>query len=106
MNALLDFLRALVKTNIPIFSANQLLAMFLGPEKTTQKIDSSASHKQSYYSLAKCISVVSVGSGKTQEALAVANTFVTELSNASKGNLSDAQIIIALLSIGEIGRHV
>jgi len=108
LNALLEFLGALVKTNIPTFSSSQLLAMFLEAEKNNVaagKVDSTSScHKQSFYSLAKCISTISVGSGNITEAIGVANSFVRDLSNCS--TLNDGQIIIALLSVGEIGRHV
>jgi hypothetical protein len=96
-----------VKTNIPAFSSAKLLGTFLEQEKgfSPSKLDtSSTSHKQSFYSLAKCISVISVGSGNPTEALTVANSFVTDL--AKNKNLTDVQVVIALLSIGEIGRHV
>ena len=102
----MEFLRALVQTNIPTFSSSQLLGIFLEQEKgfAPSKLDTSSSHKQSFYSLAKCISVISVGSGNSMEALGVANGFVADL--AKNSNLSDVQVVIALLSIGEIGRHV
>lgn len=107
LNSLLDFLKSLVKANVPSFGSSRLLEIFLEQDKVASpvKIDSisTSSHKQSYYSLAKCISIISVGSG-TQQALNVANNFVTDLSKNS--SLTDTQIVIALLSIGEIGRHV
>ena len=103
----MEFLRALVKSNIHGFSSQRLLQIFLEPDTVVSpsKMETNAGthHKQSFYSLAKCISVISVGSGPN-EALTVASGFVTDLS---KGNtLADAQIVIALLSIGEIGRYV
>lgn len=107
LGALMEFLKALVKANIPNYQSTSLLSIFLQPETvlSPSKADtnSGAHHKQSFYSLAKCISVISVGSGQ-QEALAVANSFVKELSKGP--GLPDTQVVIALLSIGEIGRHV
>jgi hypothetical protein len=38
------------------------------------------------------------------EAVQVANSFVRDL--ATNSNINDVQVVIALLSIGEIGRHV
>jgi hypothetical protein len=101
----MDFLRALVKANITSYTSTKLLAIFLEQETvlSTNKVDISASHhKQSYYSLAKCISVISVGSGPN-EALNVAKQFIDDLKTQ---NLTDTQIVIALLSVGEIGRFV
>jgi len=103
----MDFLRALVQINLPAFTSKQLLVIFLEQEKdlSHSKLDGSGpSHKQSYYSLAKCISVISVGSGNLMEAVQVANSFVRDL--ATNSNINDVQVVIALLSIGEIGRHV
>jgi hypothetical protein len=99
----MDFLRALVKAKISTFSCTRLLGILLEHETITSptKVDITTSHhKQSFYSLAKCISVISVGSGP-EEALSVASRFVGDLKT---GNLTDIQIVIALLSVGEIGR--
>ncbi|CAL8143839.1 unnamed protein product [Orchesella dallaii] len=107
LGALMEFLRALVKANIPGYSSNRLLSIFLEPDSVVSpsKAETNAGvhHKQSFYSLAKCISVISVSSGP-HEALSVANSFVSELSKGP--GLQDTQVVIALLSIGEIGRHV
>lgn len=107
LNALMEFLRALVKANISGYSSSRLLVIFLEPDSvlSPSKAETSpgAHHKQSFYSLAKCISVISVSSGPN-EALTVANSFVSELSKGP--GLQDTQVVIALLSIGEIGRHV
>jgi len=102
----MEFLRALVKANIPSFTSSRLLSIFLEQETvlSPSKVDiNSSHHKQSFYSLAKCISIISVGSGPN-EALKVANQFVTELTKTP--SLTDTHVVIALLSIGEIGRHV
>jgi len=97
----------LVKANIPGYTSTRLLAIFLEADTvlspSKMETNAGAHHKQSFYSLAKCISVISVGSGP-QEAITVANSFVTELSKGPA--LQDTQVVIALLSIGEIGRHV
>jgi len=101
----MDFLRSLVKANIPTYSSSTLLVIFLEQDAVmspTRTDVNSSHHKQSFYSLAKCISTISVGSGPN-EALSVANRFVEDL-RAMK--LADTQVVIALLSIGEIGRYV
>jgi predicted phage gp36 major capsid-like protein len=105
LNALMDFLRALVKANIPAFTSSRLLAIFLEQEAVMSptRTDVNASHhKQSFYSLAKCIATISVGSGPN-EALGVASRFIEDLKSPG---LVDTQVVIALLSIGEIGRFV
>lgn len=87
------------------FSSTRLLAIFLEQEVITSptKADISTSHhKQSFYSLAKCISVISVGSGP-EESINVSSRFIGDLKT---GNLTDVQIVIALLSVGEIGRYM
>lgn len=99
----MDFLRALVQANIPAFSSSRLLSIFIQQESATSPSKVDTHHKQSYYSLAKCIAVICVSAGE-QEAVTVARTFVSDLSRP--GTLTDTQIVIALLSVGEIGRHV
>jgi len=100
----MEFLRALVKANISKFKSSNLLQIFLEQETSHLIIKADSSHhKQSFYSLAKCIAIISVGSSPS-EAINVANMFSSELTKIE--TLTDANVVIALLSIGEIGRHV
>ena len=80
--AFIDFPRAFFHANIPTFSSGRL---------------------ESYFSLAKCIAVISVSAGE-QEAITVARSFISDLSRPEI--LHGRQIVMALMSVGEIGRQV
>lgn len=94
LNAMLDLFQALVQAGIPGLGYRELLSMLVAP------VHQSLLHKQAYHSLAKCAAALTIT--WQQEAHGVVEQFIKDVENAQ----SDAQLIFALLVIGEIGKHV
>lgn len=98
LNSILDFFRVLVSTKANNMSYNDLLKALKKPFYEAKSFDTSV-HKQSFYSVAKCIAALS--SACPKEASGVVTNFIQEVKNPKS---SESVRILALLCLGEIGR--
>ncbi|XP_041080716.1 cullin-associated NEDD8-dissociated protein 1-like [Polyodon spathula] len=100
MNAILDFFQALVVTKAGNMGFNELLKHLTGPFYGSQKSGgSNIIHRQSYYSVAKCVAALS--STCPKEAINMVNHFIQDVKNTKS---SDSVRILAFLCLAEVGR--
>ncbi|MGH0183975.1 UNVERIFIED_CONTAM: hypothetical protein FKN15_013747 [Acipenser sinensis] len=100
MNAILDFFQALVVTKAANMGFNELLKHLTGPFYGSQKSGrSTIMHRQSYYSVAKCVAALS--STCPKEAINMVNHFIQDVKNTKS---SDSVRILAFLCLAEVGR--
>ncbi|MGH0163909.1 UNVERIFIED_CONTAM: hypothetical protein FKN15_056135 [Acipenser sinensis] len=100
MNAILDFFQALVVTKAANMGFNELLKHLTGPFYGSQKSGGSTiMHRQSYYSVAKCVAALS--STCPKEAINMVNHFIQDVKNTKS---SDSVRILAFLCLAEVGR--
>nr|XP_055072782.1 cullin-associated NEDD8-dissociated protein 2 [Misgurnus anguillicaudatus] len=101
LNSILEFFKVLVATKANNMSYNDLLKALKGPFYETKSFDSMSVHKQSYYSVAKCVAALSTACPK--EASGVVTNLIQEVKNPKS---SESVRILALLCLGEIGRFM
>ncbi|KAK6480606.1 cullin-associated NEDD8-dissociated protein 1-like [Huso huso] len=100
MNAILDFFQALVTTKAANMGFNELLKHLTGPFYGSQKSGGSTiMHRQSYYSVAKCVAALS--STCPKEAINMVIDFIQDVKNTKS---SDSVRILAFLCLAEVGR--
>ncbi|XP_051551016.1 cullin-associated NEDD8-dissociated protein 1-like [Myxocyprinus asiaticus] len=101
LNSILEFFQALVGTKASNMSYNDLLKALKGPYYEAKSFDSMSVHKQSYYSVAKCVAALSTACPK--EASVVVTNLIQEVKNPKK---SEPVKILSLLCLGEIGHYM
>uniref|UniRef100_A0A8C4NH41 Cullin-associated and neddylation-dissociated 1 n=1 Tax=Eptatretus burgeri TaxID=7764 RepID=A0A8C4NH41_EPTBU len=119
LTAVLAFFQALVATHMPGLGYMELLRLLTGPVyshtstgaaqlSTSPVSPTSASssslltlHKQAFHSIAKCVAALTVAC--PQECGSVTGQFIADVRNPKS---SDGVQLLALLALGEIGRHV
>ncbi|XP_071804723.1 cullin-associated NEDD8-dissociated protein 1-like [Asterias amurensis] len=101
--AMLEFFQALVATKTPRLGFQDLLQMLSLPIYSPKESQTStyAVHKQAFHSIAKCVAALTISCAA--EGSVVVNQFVNDVKNTKS---SDSVQLFALLSLGEIGRHV
>lgn len=106
LNSLLAFFQALVATKTPKMEFRDLLGLLTAPiynptEITQPSGSQYAVHKQAFHSIAKCVAVLTISS--SGEGSSVITQCVNDIKNPKS---SDSINLFALLSLGEIGKHV
>uniref|UniRef100_A0AAY4EML1 TATA-binding protein interacting (TIP20) domain-containing protein n=1 Tax=Denticeps clupeoides TaxID=299321 RepID=A0AAY4EML1_9TELE len=96
--AMLDFFQALVATGTASLGYMDLLRMLTGPVYAQS---AALTHKQSYYSIAKCVAALTRACPK--EGPAVVGQFIQDVKNSRS---TDLIRLLALLSLGEVGHHM
>uniref|UniRef100_A0A672JYN8 Cullin-associated NEDD8-dissociated protein 1 n=1 Tax=Sinocyclocheilus grahami TaxID=75366 RepID=A0A672JYN8_SINGR len=96
--AMLEFFKALVATGTASLGYMDLLRMLTGPVYAQS---TALTHKQSYYSIAKCVAALTRACPK--EGPAVVGQFIQDVKNSRS---TDSIRLLALLSLGEVGHHV
>uniref|UniRef100_A0AAY5EVM6 TATA-binding protein interacting (TIP20) domain-containing protein n=1 Tax=Electrophorus electricus TaxID=8005 RepID=A0AAY5EVM6_ELEEL len=97
-DAMLEFFQALVATGTASLGYMDLLRMLTGPVYAQS---AALTHKQSYYSIAKCVAALTRACPK--EGPAVVGQFIQDVKNSRS---TDSIRLLALLSLGEVGHHV
>uniref|UniRef100_A0AAR2KTU8 TATA-binding protein interacting (TIP20) domain-containing protein n=1 Tax=Pygocentrus nattereri TaxID=42514 RepID=A0AAR2KTU8_PYGNA len=92
------FFQALVATGTVSLGYMDLLRMLTGPVYSQS---AALTHKQSYYSIAKCVAALTRACPK--EGPAVVGQFIQDVKNSRS---TDSIRLLALLSLGEVGHHV
>ncbi|KAL7982618.1 hypothetical protein Chor_010216 [Crotalus horridus] len=98
LSAMLEFFQALVVTGTSNLGYMDLLRMLTGPVYSQS---SALTHKQSYYSIAKCVAALTRACPK--EGPAVVGQFIQDVKNSRS---TDSIRLLALLSLGEVGHHI
>ncbi|XP_012497468.1 PREDICTED: cullin-associated NEDD8-dissociated protein 1 [Propithecus coquereli] len=98
LSAMLDFFQALVVTGTNNLGYMDLLRMLTGPVYSQ---NTALTHKQSYYSIAKCVAALTRACPK--EGPAVVGQFIQDVKNSRS---TDSIRLLALLSLGEVGHHI
>ncbi|KAK1340941.1 hypothetical protein QTO34_017340 [Cnephaeus nilssonii] len=98
LSAMLDFFQALVVTGTNNLGYMDLLRMLTGPVYSQS---TALTHKQSYYSIAKCVAALTRACPK--EGPAVVGQFIQDVKNSRS---TDSIRLLALLSLGEVGHHI
>lgn len=101
LSSILEFFQVLVATKSNNMGYSDLLKALRGPFYDSKSTDSMSVHKQSYYSVAKCVAALSTVCPK--EASGVVTNLIQEVKNPKS---SESVRILALLCLGEIGRSV
>uniref|UniRef100_A0A671PRT6 Cullin-associated NEDD8-dissociated protein 1-like n=1 Tax=Sinocyclocheilus anshuiensis TaxID=1608454 RepID=A0A671PRT6_9TELE len=101
LNSLLEFFQVLVATKANNMGYSDLLKALRGPFYDSKSADSMSMHKQSYYSVAKCVAALSMACPK--EASGVVTNLIQEVKNPKS---SESVRILLLLCLGEIGRFM
>lgn len=121
LSAVLDFFQALVATRTTSLGYLELLRLLTGPVYAQASggavspvspaspaspggatlTSTPALHKQAFHSIAKCVAALTVAC--PQEGASVTAQFVQDVRNPKS---SDAVRLLALLALGEIGRHL
>ncbi|XP_030071478.1 cullin-associated NEDD8-dissociated protein 1 [Microcaecilia unicolor] len=96
--AMLEFFQALVVTRTANLGYMDLLRMLTGPVYAQS---TALTHKQSYYSIAKCVAALTRACPK--EGPAVVGQFIQDVKNSRS---TDSIRLLALLSLGEVGHHI
>ncbi|XP_039627059.1 cullin-associated NEDD8-dissociated protein 2 [Polypterus senegalus] len=96
LNAILDFFQVLVVAQAGSMGFSELLQNLTGP---VQSGSLTVMHRQAYYSVAKCVAVLSASCPK--EASNIVSRFIQEVKNPKS---SDAVKTLAFLCLAEIGR--
>ncbi|RXM99391.1 Cullin-associated NEDD8-dissociated protein 1 [Acipenser ruthenus] len=98
LGAMLEFFQALVATHTASLGYMDLLRMLTGPVYAQS---TALTHKQSYYSIAKCVAALTRACPK--EGPAVVGQFIQDVKNSRS---TDSIRLLALLSLGEVGHHI
>lgn len=98
LSAMLEFFQALVVTGTTTLGYMDLLRMLTGPVYAQS---TALTHKQSYYSIAKCVAALTRACPK--EGPAVVGQFIQDVKNSRS---TDSIRLLALLSLGEVGHHI
>ncbi|ETE65812.1 Cullin-associated NEDD8-dissociated protein 1, partial [Ophiophagus hannah] len=98
LSAMLEFFQALVVTGTSNLGYMDLLRMLTGPVYSQS---TALTHKQSYYSIAKCVAALTRACPK--EGPAVVGQFIQDVKNSRS---TDSIRLLALLSLGEVGHHI
>ncbi|OXB75740.1 UNVERIFIED_CONTAM: hypothetical protein H355_012664 [Colinus virginianus] len=98
LSAMLEFFQALVVTGTNNLGYMDLLRMLTGPVYSQS---TALTHKQSYYSIAKCVAALTRACPK--EGPAVVGQFIQDVKNSRS---TDSIRLLALLSLGEVGHHI
>ncbi|ROI83697.1 Cullin-associated NEDD8-dissociated protein 1 [Anabarilius grahami] len=101
LNSILEFFQVLVATKANNMGYSGLLKALRGPFYDSKSSDSMSVHKQSYYSVAKCVAALSTACPK--EASAVVTNLIQDVKNPKSSELVR---ILSLLCLGEIGRFM
>uniref|UniRef100_A0A672QHI2 Cullin-associated NEDD8-dissociated protein 1-like n=1 Tax=Sinocyclocheilus grahami TaxID=75366 RepID=A0A672QHI2_SINGR len=101
LNSILEFFQVLVATKTTNMGYGDLLKGLRGPFYDFKSTDSMSVHKQSYYSVAKCVAALSMACPK--EASGVVTNLIQEVKNPKS---SEPVRILSLLCLGEIGRFM
>lgn len=101
LNSLLEFFKVLVATKANNMGYSDLLKALRGPFYDSRSADSMSMHKQSYYSVAKCVAALSMAVPK--EASGVVTNLIQDVKNPKS---SESVRILSLLCLGEIGRFM
>uniref|UniRef100_A0A9J8CVB2 Cullin-associated and neddylation-dissociated 2 (putative) n=1 Tax=Cyprinus carpio carpio TaxID=630221 RepID=A0A9J8CVB2_CYPCA len=101
LNSLLEFFQVLVATKANNMGYSDLLKALRGPFYDSKSTDSMSMHKQSYYSVAKCVAALSMACPK--EASGVVTNLIQDVKNPKS---SESVRILSLLCLGEIGRFM
>uniref|UniRef100_A0A672QHV5 Cullin-associated NEDD8-dissociated protein 1-like n=1 Tax=Sinocyclocheilus grahami TaxID=75366 RepID=A0A672QHV5_SINGR len=96
-----EFFQVLVATKTTNMGYGDLLKGLRGPFYDFKSTDSMSVHKQSYYSVAKCVAALSMACPK--EASGVVTNLIQEVKNPKS---SEPVRILSLLCLGEIGRFM
>lgn len=99
LNAIIDFLHALVLTKAAPVGYAELLKQLTAPIYCSGAAGAPALHKQAYYSVAKCVAALS--SACPKEAPATVNQFIQDVKTPKS---SSAVKVLAFLSLAEMGR--
>uniref|UniRef100_A0A8C1RUR3 Cullin-associated and neddylation-dissociated 2 (putative) n=1 Tax=Cyprinus carpio TaxID=7962 RepID=A0A8C1RUR3_CYPCA len=96
-----EFFQVLVATKANNMGYSDLLKALRGPFYDSKSTDSMSMHKQSYYSVAKCVAALSMACPK--EASGVVTNLIQDVKNPKS---SESVRILSLLCLGEIGRFM
>nr|XP_006631060.1 PREDICTED: cullin-associated NEDD8-dissociated protein 2 [Lepisosteus oculatus] len=100
LNAILDFFQVLVVTKTSNMGFNELMKELTGPFYGPQQSDVHAvMHRQSYYSVAKCVAALC--STCPKEATGMVGNFIQDVKSTKT---SDSVKILAFLCLAEVGR--
>ncbi|XP_005456486.1 cullin-associated NEDD8-dissociated protein 2 isoform X2 [Oreochromis niloticus] len=100
LEAILEFLQALVLSKTSNLSYSQLLKSLMEPfHRSQSSADGSIVHRQSYHSVARCVAALSSASPK--ETPGTVAGFIQQVKNP--GSPESARVL-ALLCMGEVGR--
>lgn len=99
LQAMLEFLKAIVAAKLTTLSYIDLLTMLLTPINN-MATGQGVIHKQAFYSLAKCVSAITTSNPTL--ALEILPQFTNEIRHPN----NDIKLVFALLVIGEIGREI
>ncbi|KAM9534303.1 cullin-associated NEDD8-dissociated protein 1-like isoform 2-T2 [Salvelinus alpinus] len=100
LSAILEFFKALVVTKAGNMGYNDLLKALTGPFHGSGKAtDPTPMHRQSYYSVARCVAALS--SVCPKEASGMVTSFIQEVKNPK---CSESVRILSFLCLGEVGR--
>ncbi|XP_030585995.1 cullin-associated NEDD8-dissociated protein 2 isoform X3 [Archocentrus centrarchus] len=101
LEAILEFLRALVLSKTTNLSYSQLLKSLSEPfHRPRSSADSSIIHRQSYHSVARCVAALSSASPK--ETPGTVAGFIQQVKNPGS---PESTRVLALLCLGEVGRN-
>lgn len=99
LQAVMDFFQVLVVTGNPGVDFQSLFEMLMKP---VNNADATATiHKQAFHSIAKCIAALCVAC--PQHGGTIVTRFIADVKNPKA---VDSARLLALLALGEIGRHV
>ncbi|CAI5686621.1 cullin-associated NEDD8-dissociated protein 2 isoform X2 [Oreochromis aureus] len=100
LEAILEFLQALVLSKTSNLSYSQLLKSLMEPfHRSQSSADGSIVHRQSYHSVARCVAALSSASPK--ETPGTVAGFIQQVKNPGS---PEAARVLALLCLGEVGR--
>uniref|UniRef100_A0A3Q2QS02 Uncharacterized protein n=1 Tax=Fundulus heteroclitus TaxID=8078 RepID=A0A3Q2QS02_FUNHE len=97
--AILDFLQALVESKATNLGYSQLLKSLMEPFQSS-KSSADVLHRQSYYSVARCVAALCSASPK--ESPATVTSLLQQVKNSSS---PESARVLALLCLGEVGRN-
>ncbi|KAI1900005.1 hypothetical protein AGOR_G00067760 [Albula goreensis] len=102
LGAIQDFFQALVVTKVSNMGFNELLKALTGPFYASQKsTDPIPIHRQSYYSVAKCVAALSAACPK--EASGMVTNLIQEVKSTKS---SESARILSFLCLGEVGHSM
>ncbi|KAM9443780.1 cullin-associated NEDD8-dissociated protein 2 [Clarias gariepinus] len=99
--SIVEFFQVLVVTKTSNTGYNELIKALTGPFYKAKTADSMPIHRQSYYSVAKCVAALS--SVCPKEASATITNLILEVKNQKT---SESVRILSFLCLGEVGRSM